>query len=66
VRGIVLNAIDQASDLAVETNPAAIRALAPGVPLLLFPWIERVTDDRQLAGAVRACGLDALILSYGD
>ncbi len=66
VRGIVLNAVTPARDLATETNPDALRTLAPGVPLLLFPWTERTGDIEHLGATAHASGLDVLILRYGD
>ncbi|HUL50820.1 MAG TPA: dethiobiotin synthase [Gemmatimonadales bacterium] len=66
VRAVVLNAITPAPDLATATNPDAIRTLAPGVPLLLFPWTEHARDVEQLGALARASGLDTLFLPYGD
>lgn len=38
VRGIVLNGVRQPPSVAEQTNPAALRRLLPGVPVLLVPW----------------------------
>lgn len=61
LRGVVLNAVTPAHDLAATTNPAAVTALLESVPVLTFPWVPCPWDDRALAGVAERCGLSVLI-----
>jgi dethiobiotin synthetase len=61
VQGVVLNhCIAGPPDLAAATNPAAVARLLPGIPVLTWPWLARVSDDGVLAAQAERSGLARL------
>jgi dethiobiotin synthetase len=62
VRGVVLNTLSpEPPGIAESTNLETLAELLGPVPVLSFPWIRKLRDDRYLLEIAEENGFDALI-----
>ncbi|HUL04237.1 MAG TPA: dethiobiotin synthase [Gemmatimonadales bacterium] len=61
IRCVVMNSpVRERPDLAAQTNVEALTRLLPRVPILAWPWLPDVDDDRVLAWQAEQLGLVSL------
>jgi dethiobiotin synthetase len=62
IRGIVLNTLGPGRvGTAEETNRDVLADLLPGLPIVVFPWVEDARDLTAITDAAAAAGISKLV-----